>query len=148
MRCTGSPRSLPMFTCCSLAEGGTRLSACGLIDGYSVVIRRRPHPGAVTPHPSSPPANTAAGGSPRPPQIRQVRGGSTSRQVITPVPRVYLFGTLAAPTPSDGADVTRLCQGCSRPPGRLPGQAALSLSLIHISEPTRLGMLSYAVFCL
>src|SRR5450759_513853 len=25
---------------------------------------------------------------------------------------------------------------------------ALSLSLIHISEPTRLGMISYAVFCL
>src|SRR5450756_1760058 len=26
--------------------------------------------------------------------------------------------------------------------------AALYLSLIHISEPTRLGMISYAVFCL
>src|SRR5450756_1287815 len=26
--------------------------------------------------------------------------------------------------------------------------AALELSLIHISEPTRLGMISYAVFCL
>ena len=25
---------------------------------------------------------------------------------------------------------------------------ALALSLIHISEPTRLGMISYAVFCL
>ena len=25
---------------------------------------------------------------------------------------------------------------------------ALHLSLIHISEPTRLGMISYAVFCL
>ena len=41
---------------CSFTEGGTRLSACGLIDGYSVVIRRRPHPGAVTPPPGSPPA--------------------------------------------------------------------------------------------
>jgi hypothetical protein len=67
-------------------------------------------------------------GEPRPPQIRQVRGGSTSRQVVTPVPRVYLSGTLAAPTHSDGADATRLCQGCSRPPGRLPGQAALSFT--------------------
>src|SRR5450756_1252897 len=28
------------------------------------------------------------------------------------------------------------------------GSAAPSLSLIHISEPTRLGMISYAVFCL
>src|SRR5450759_542612 len=28
-----------------------------------------------------------------------------------------------------------------------PFAAVLSLSLIHISEPTRLGMISYAVFC-
>src|SRR5450756_2869090 len=28
------------------------------------------------------------------------------------------------------------------------GHATLRLSLIHISEPTRLGMISYAVFCL
>src|SRR5450759_5969456 len=28
------------------------------------------------------------------------------------------------------------------------GTTGLSLSLIHISEPTRLGMISYAVFCL
>src|SRR5450756_1378318 len=28
------------------------------------------------------------------------------------------------------------------------GIAGLDLSLIHISEPTRLGMISYAVFCL
>src|SRR5450756_2753782 len=28
------------------------------------------------------------------------------------------------------------------------GPGALNLSLIHISEPTRLGMISYAVFCL
>eukprot|EP00825_Cyclidium_porcatum_P033245 TRINITY_DN352_c0_g1_i1.p3 TRINITY_DN352_c0_g1~~TRINITY_DN352_c0_g1_i1.p3 ORF type:complete len:101 (-),score=2.41 TRINITY_DN352_c0_g1_i1:30-332(-) len=29
-----------------------------------------------------------------------------------------------------------------------PMYSALILSLIHISEPTRLGMISYAVFCL
>src|SRR5450756_3064592 len=29
-----------------------------------------------------------------------------------------------------------------------PSVCALGLSLIHISEPTRLGMISYAVFCL
>ena len=28
------------------------------------------------------------------------------------------------------------------------GKEILKLSLIHISEPTRLGMISYAVFCL
>src|SRR5428012_16398 len=30
---------------------------------------------------------------------------------------------------------------------RLRGAAVADLSLIHISEPTRLGMISYAVFC-
>eukprot|EP00825_Cyclidium_porcatum_P035427 TRINITY_DN3714_c0_g2_i1.p1 TRINITY_DN3714_c0_g2~~TRINITY_DN3714_c0_g2_i1.p1 ORF type:complete len:135 (+),score=12.83 TRINITY_DN3714_c0_g2_i1:288-692(+) len=32
--------------------------------------------------------------------------------------------------------------------GGMPMYSALILSLIHISEPTRLGMISYAVFCL
>src|SRR5450756_1840097 len=43
----------------------------------------------------------------------------------------------------------------SLPVGRSPSTldrrtrgASLGLSLIHISEPTRLGMISYAVFCL
>ena len=31
---------------------------------------------------------------------------------------------------------------------RTAKEDSLSLSLIHISEPTRLGMISYAVFCL
>src|SRR5450756_1429538 len=31
---------------------------------------------------------------------------------------------------------------------KLEGATAQALSLIHISEPTRLGMISYAVFCL
>src|SRR5665648_230936 len=30
----------------------------------------------------------------------------------------------------------------------IAGLAGIKLSLIHISEPTRLGMISYAVFCL
>src|SRR5450759_5513315 len=33
-------------------------------------------------------------------------------------------------------------------PGVVGGTSAHQLSLIHISEPTRLGMISYAVFCL
>src|SRR5450759_1048123 len=32
--------------------------------------------------------------------------------------------------------------------GATPRWATLALALIHISEPTRLGMISYAVFCL
>src|SRR5450756_2949533 len=31
---------------------------------------------------------------------------------------------------------------------RIRGEKVFNLSLIHISEPTRLGMISYAVFCL
>src|SRR5450759_5831818 len=33
-------------------------------------------------------------------------------------------------------------------PNQTGSRAVLPLSLIHISEPTRLGMISYAVFCL
>src|SRR5450756_3090903 len=36
---------------------------------------------------------------------------------------------------------------CNKDLGRL-GELSGNLSLIHISEPTRLGMISYAVFCL
>src|SRR5450759_5696196 len=35
-----------------------------------------------------------------------------------------------------------------RPLARPARRAGVGLSLIHISEPTRLGMISYAVFCL
>jgi len=45
----GQARNLPMFTCCSLAEGGTRLSACGPVDAYSVVIHHRPRPAPLHP---------------------------------------------------------------------------------------------------
>src|SRR5665648_1144442 len=38
--------------------------------------------------------------------------------------------------------------GPDRPDGLLVGASVPRLSLIHISEPTRLGMISYAVFCL
>src|SRR5450756_2625742 len=38
--------------------------------------------------------------------------------------------------------------GCSGDTLRPRYSVALDLSLIHISEPTRLGMISYAVFCL
>src|SRR5659263_663484 len=39
-----------------------------------------------------------------------------------------------------------LCPGC--PVHETMGFKYVYLSLIHISEPTRLGMISYAVFCL
>src|SRR5450756_2785060 len=51
--------------------------------------------------------------------------------------------------------LNRLAGGCLQPLGHFSAQGGrpgrrghLVLSLIHISEPTRLGMISYAVFCL
>src|SRR5665648_472169 len=46
----------------------------------------------------------------------------------------------------------RQAQALAVPSGRdgaqgMPGMPGRDLSLIHISEPTRLGMISYAVFC-
>src|SRR5428012_24000 len=52
---------------------------------------------------------------------------------------------------SAASDVYKRQDGVDQGPG-YPARAlhaeAHSLSLIHISEPTRLGMISYAVFCL
>ena len=52
------------------------------------------------------------------------------KDVTTPVPRVLLSATLAGPAPSGGADTSRLCQGCSRPPRHHPDQAALSFTAL------------------
>src|SRR5665648_1193844 len=43
---------------------------------------------------------------------------------------------------------TMLCSECEKLNIAMQLLKGLSLSLIHISEPTRLGMISYAVFCL
>src|SRR5450756_261730 len=48
----------------------------------------------------------------------------------------------------DHRDRQRHDQWDGDPPKAVPGTGAVDLSLIHISEPTRLGMISYAVFCL
>lgn len=48
------------------------------------------------------------------------------KDVVTPVPRVLLFVSLAGPAPSGSAGTSRLCQGRSRPLRHHPGQAALS----------------------
>src|SRR5659263_729744 len=51
--------------------------------------------------------------------------------------------------PAVGGRSTDNAGGIQAPAGRAPNRRADSdLSLIHISEPTRLGMISYAVFCL
>lgn len=107
-----------MFTRCSLDEGGTRLSACGHDGGYSVVVHHHPHPVIVTRTPGQSPHHTlrqeAHRARPRSVRLEAVR---TSRQVITPVPLVYLFVMLAAHAPSDSAGPPRLRRGCF-PPNR------------------------------
>src|SRR5665648_847517 len=62
---------------------------------------------------------------------------------INPDPRIPLAGYITAvqdDTCIGGIDGDIIA--------RYPGQLFRTLSLIHISEPTRLGMISYAVFCL
>src|SRR5450756_542788 len=59
-----------------------------------------------------------------------------------PLPLVRLpDGTVKQVSPLTGTVVWTV-------PGRAHRPLSVPLSLIHISEPTRLGMISYAVFCL
>src|SRR5674536_392782 len=60
--------------------------------------------------------------------------GAEALQVFSSNPRGW------APAPGDRAQDAAFRAGCA--------QAGLTLSLIHISEPTRLLSISYAVFCL
>ena len=77
----------------------------------------------VSESPSSPTACTAA----RPASVRFGAGGSlTGRHTL--VPRVHLLALLAGPGPSDGADPSRRCRGCSHPCAHLHGRAAPSFN--------------------
>src|SRR5450756_1095437 len=59
------------------------------------------------------------------------------------------YAGVAATLTEDGLDRQTLDDLCWHVLVRDPGTGGLAaLSLIHISEPTRLGMISYAVFCL
>jgi hypothetical protein len=62
------------------------------------------------------------------PESTGFRAGGTLRGATAPVPRVYLPASLTAPGPSGSTGPARLCQGCSRPPRRPPGRAALSFT--------------------
>ncbi len=64
-----------------------------------------------------------------PAHIHQIGAGSGLEGVRPLVPAlVHLPVLLAGPEPSGSADSSRRCQGCSRPPLRPQGQAALSFS--------------------
>src|SRR5450756_2670502 len=86
----------------------------------------------------------------RPPRSTQSRSSAASdvykRQTLElttskPEEKEEPIPKKAKPTPE--ASTVVLCSRCKVECG-IP----VSLSLIHISEPTRLGMISYAVFCL
>jgi len=70
-----------------------------------------------------------AGARCNPAPIRQVRAGGLLLRGVQPlVFHVHLSVSLAGPRPSDGAGLSRRCQGCFYPPRRLPSQAALSFN--------------------
>src|SRR5450759_419596 len=60
-------------------------------------------------------------------------------------PRKSLFNALGSTKRTDPYVVCLLLKGYR---WESSNESGLELSLIHISEPTRLGMISYAVFCL
>ena len=86
---------------------------------------------AWPPHRRQNPASESPPGSPGgvrcvPTQIRQVRVGGRVTGRPTLVPRVRRLVSLAEPAPSGSTGASRRGQGCSHPPERLPGRAALS----------------------
>src|SRR5262249_61747025 len=67
------------------------------------------------PPPSPPPPPRRAGKPPPQPTSARFEPVTNLKGVITPVPHVLLFASLAGPAPSGSADTSRLCQGCFPP---------------------------------
>src|SRR5450756_3005641 len=108
---------------------------------------RRSASAAASPLPSSRSSSARVSGS-----------GSASRQAAPLAARLLSgpviahslatsLGSRPRPHPPPPAACCRRHPARSHPP-EAKDQPFLVLSLIHISEPTRLGMISYAVFCL
>jgi hypothetical protein len=120
-----------VFTDNPLDEGGAQLCPCGIAtttpQHFTVASRANCH----MPTREFPISTISRDGcAPHPAHIRQIGAGDPLRDVITLVPRVLLFVTLAEPTPSGSTGMSRLCQGCSHPPRHLPDQAALSYTAL------------------
>src|SRR5450756_921915 len=115
--------------------------------------------GAVSPEASAPPKSPGPGAPPEPPRPdippkSQGRATPSPSALATTRAAAAWFATAVALILLvlliililQNQDVVKLHYlGFT---GSLPLGTALFLSLIHISEPTRLGMISYAVFCL
>jgi len=84
---------------------------------------------------SSPPSHSRVGAHRARPLSARFEPVYLSRDVITLVPRVLLFITLAEPAPSGSADTSRRCRGCSHPPRHLPDQAAPSFTVPAATGP-------------
>ena len=84
---------------------------------------------------SSPPSHSRTGAHRARPISARFEPVYLSRDVITLVPRVLLFVTLAEPTPSGSTGTSRLCRGCSHPPRHLPDQAAPSFTVPAATGP-------------
>jgi hypothetical protein len=84
---------------------------------------------------SSPPSHNRVGAHRARPLSARFEPVYLSRDVITLVPRVLLFITLAEPAPSGSADTSRRCRGCSHPPRHLPDQAAPSFTVPAATGP-------------
>ena len=122
--------------CDSLDEGGAQLYPCGLATTTPAARHRglpdrHPHGCPEVPRPDC----TGTGAHRARPISARFEPVYLSRDVITPVPRVLLFITLAGPAPSGDADTSRRCQGCSHPPRHLPGRAALSFTVPAATGP-------------
>jgi len=121
----GQPGTLPTFT----AHRSTG-SVPNFAPAASPRVRRRhsswPPYRRLQPARESPTDRDRVGVHRTPAHIRQVGAGVPLERLYTLVPHVHLSVSLGRPRSSGSADPSRRCQGCSRPPRRLPGRAALS----------------------
>jgi hypothetical protein len=120
--------TVPVFTHNSLDEGGAQLCPCGIATAtpqhFTVASRTNIHmPTRKFPTPTI----SRGGCAPHPAHIHQIGAGKPLRDVVTLVPLVLLFVTLAEPTPSGSAGMSRLCQGCSHHPRHLSGSGCPQL---------------------
>ena len=132
---SGQDQSGSRVHCDSLDEGGAQLYPCGLAtitpQHITVASRTATHMTAR----KFPARSTGTGAHRARPLSARFEPVYLSRDVVTPVPRVLLFITLAGPAPSGDADTSRRCQGCSHPPRHLPDQAALSFTVPAATGP-------------
>ena len=103
----------------------------GSAPAASPQVRRRPSPWPpgqrVKPARKFPPRHPPAGKHRTRPTSARFEPVTNLKGVITPVPRVLLFVSLAGPAPSGSTGTSRLCQGCFPPSPAPPGSGCPQL---------------------